>query len=141
MRHHIEKRLMIGLLITVEPRADVAPTALGERVTELKRAQTSATGRYAWMTLVGTWTLFSLAFVRNAAQDLAALRILSSLSSTDKLRRAVSIGPNNVEARARLLICACRVWTLRSRRAAYQTICTPSAVLPFSDAIGSTMWF
>lgn len=103
--------VMLGIFDSV---IRVAPTALlvalvvgvalgdGERVGKLRLRRSAWPQRYAWMTLVGGCTFLSLVLTWSTAQDLRALRIVNSFSSTNDLARAVAIAPNNAEARALL---------------------------------------
>jgi O-antigen ligase len=57
---------------------------------------------YTWGALLAGCVVVSFGLARSAAQDFGALRIINSFSSRNDLERAVSIAPNNVEARALL---------------------------------------
>lgn len=102
---------MLGLFDSV---LRIAPTlalaallvgvALGHGEVQAGLAPTGSARRssYVWPAAWGVVGLLSVQFARSAAQDLRALRIINSSASTGDLARAVSIAPNNVEARARL---------------------------------------
>jgi hypothetical protein len=75
----------------------------GEAEAGLVRAGYSRSPRrYAWRAVWAVYAVLSMAFAWSAAQDLGALRILNSSTSTNDLARAVKVAPNNVEARALL---------------------------------------
>lgn len=74
----------------------------GEAAAGLRRAESYGWPRYTWRVLLGACSVVSFALARSAADDFRALRIINSFSSMNDLARAVSIAPNNVEARASL---------------------------------------
>jgi O-antigen ligase len=74
----------------------------GEAAAGLKHAENYGWPLYTWRALVSACVVVSFGLARSAAQDFAALRIINSFSSVNDLARAVSVAPNNVEARALL---------------------------------------
>jgi hypothetical protein len=87
--------VLIALLVGVALGA-------GEEKMGLRSAADTPRANRSWSAALGLIAIASTAFLRNATQDLDALRIISSFSSTQDLVRAVTVAPNNVEARALL---------------------------------------
>jgi hypothetical protein len=74
----------------------------GEAAGGLRRAENNGWRRYTWKALLGACTVISFVLARSAAEDFRALRIINSFSTVNDLAHAVSVAPNNVEARALL---------------------------------------
>jgi len=83
--------LLVGLAMGDGEAAGVLTPVTGNR--ELRALGTIVAGAYAVVSFV-------LAY--GAAQDIAALRIINSATSTRGLARAVNVAPHNVEARGLL---------------------------------------